>query len=358
MDFALNEEQLMLRAQVGRALGNLATPAAVAAHLKSARGFDAGLWRSVCDLGIPGLLEAALASEMMGRHAVPVPFLGSVIAAPLALTLAGSPVQRSTYLPRLAEGALQVGLAVSHALGGSRSPESLAFDGKRLNGVAQFAIDTDDMALLLVVDSAATWHLVAADALGLNIMPLDIVDRTRTASALRFEGVIPEETLPGKVLEPLGAALRVMVAADLLGAADRMLEIAVDYAKLRQQFGRLIGSFQAVKHLCADMAAAIEPGRSLIWYAAYAQDAALGDAALCALHAKAYMADAARVTARNATEVHGGIGITEELRLHHWFKRISFDGQLFGGATRLRESAAVLQGLGPVGRNAMQMATE
>jgi alkylation response protein AidB-like acyl-CoA dehydrogenase len=124
-----------------------------------------------------------------------------------------------------------------------------------------------------------------------------------------------------------------------------MLDAAVTYAGQRRQFGRPIGSFQAVKHICAEMAAELEPGRALVWYAAFAQDDRRDDASLAAAHAKAYLAEVGRMVARRAVEVHGGIGITEELGLHLWFKRIGWNYQVLGAPERLREEAARLQSL-------------
>jgi alkylation response protein AidB-like acyl-CoA dehydrogenase len=136
-----------------------------------------------------------------------------------------------------------------------------------------------------------------------------------------------------------------MLAADMLGASQAMLDKAVAYAKERRQFGRLIGSFQAVKHLAAEMAAELEPCRSLVWYAAYAAYAVPAEASLTAAHAKAHLSEVSRFIARTATEVHGGIGFTDLLGLHYWFKRVGVDRQLLGGPEHLRLLAARMQGL-------------
>ncbi|HJW41258.1 MAG TPA: acyl-CoA dehydrogenase family protein, partial [Rhizomicrobium sp.] len=119
---------------------------------------------------------------------------------------------------------------------------------------------------------------------------------------------------------------------------------AVTYAKERQQFGRVIGSFQAVKHLCAEMVAELEPCRALIWYAAYAFDTFPDQARRMAAHAKAHTAEVGTFVARTATEVHGGMGFTDLLGLHYWFKRIGFDRQALGGPEKARHDAAVAQG--------------
>ena len=175
------------------------------------------------------------------------------------------------------------------------------------------------------------------------------VDRTRRVGELCFEAVSPDDWIGGEggaaegIVRMLDAG-RIALAADLLGASERCLEKAVEYAKQREQFGRLIGSFQAVKHMCAEMAAELEPARSLVWYAAHAFTELPEEASLMAAHAKAHLAEIGTQIARTSTEVHGGIGFTDEHDLHFWFKRVGLDRQLLGGPTVLREHAARLQG--------------
>jgi alkylation response protein AidB-like acyl-CoA dehydrogenase len=123
-----------------------------------------------------------------------------------------------------------------------------------------------------------------------------------------------------------------------------MIEKAVDYAGQREQFGRVIGSFQAVKHMCAEMAARHEPCRSLVWYAAHAFDTAPDEAPLMVCHAKSHTGEVHRFVARTSTEVHGGMGFTDLLGLHFWFKRIGFDRQILGGPEKVRAEAAAMQG--------------
>ena len=136
-----------------------------------------------------------------------------------------------------------------------------------------------------------------------------------------------------------------MLAADTLGAAQHMLDAAVAYAKDREQFGRPIGSFQAVKHMCAQMASDLEPCRSLVWYAGHALQSVPDEAPLVACHAKAMLAEVGRSVAKTATEVHGGMGFTDLLGLHYWFKRIGANRQLLGAPELVREEAARRQGL-------------
>ena len=158
---------------------------------------------------------------------------------------------------------------------------------------------------------------------------------------------VPADPLPGggaATTRRIVDAGRVMLAADILGAGTAMIEQAVAYAHTRVQFGRPIGSFQAVKHMCAEMAAALEPCRSLVWYAAHAFDHAPDEASLMACHAKSHLSEVGRFVARTSTEVHGGMGFTDLAGLHYWFKRIGLDRQLLGGPELLRNEAARLQG--------------
>jgi alkylation response protein AidB-like acyl-CoA dehydrogenase len=200
--------------------------------------------------------------------------------------------------------------------------------------------------LLIVADTCGGLHLVKGDAAGLTRTLMPGIDETRRLAELDFDGVAAEPLAGGpEQLAALRDAGWVLVAADSLGAAQVMIDRAVAYAKERRQFDRVIGSFQAVKHLCAEMAAELEPCRSLVWYAAYAFDSAPAEASLMAAHAKALTSEVGRFVARTATEVHGGMGITDLLGLHFWFKRLGLNRQLLGGPERVRKIAARLQGL-------------
>ncbi len=177
---------------------------------------------------------------------------------------------------------------------------------------------------------------------------LPSLDRTRPLLDVTFADA--PAILLGAANDPIAArtrvldAGRVMLAADTLGAAQAMLDQAVAYAKERVQFGRVIGSFQAVKHTLADLATMLEPCRSLVWFAAHAQDALPEEARLAALQAKAHLDDVGREVARLSTEVHGGMGFTDLQGLHFWFKRIDTNRQLLGTPERCRHEAALVQG--------------
>jgi alkylation response protein AidB-like acyl-CoA dehydrogenase len=354
MRFALSEDQRLLQESIGRALAELAPLDRVRRFADGEEGRAPDVWAGLAELGLPGLLipeehgglglgliEAALAAEALGGAVTPAPFLGSAVLAPLALR-AGSAEQQARWLPRLASGEVTAGAAISEPLAGARDGAGVDAAGGRLNGKALFVIDAPGADLLLVADRTGALHLVEEPVAA---EPMPAIDATRPLSEVIFRDT-PATALGAKDgLAALRDAAWVMLAADTLGAAQAMLDKAVDYAKERRQFGRVIGSFQAVKHLCAEMAAELEPARALVWYAAYAFDHAPEDAGVMAAHAKAHLSEVGRFVARTSTEVHGGMGITDLLGLHYWFKRIGLNRQLLGGPERVREAAARAQRL-------------
>jgi len=356
MDFALSADQRLMQASITGVLSRVSPLARVRAFAEGGEPVARDVWTALTELGLPGLLvaeehgglglgllDAALAAEALGACVAPAPFLSSAVVAPVALAAAGSPAQRSAWLPRLAAGEVTAGAVLHEALAGARDGAGVTAEGGRLTGASVFAVDAQGADILVVADRSGGLHLVEAkDA---EIAPLPAIDATRRFAEVRFEGA-PAEPLAGdSALPRVRDAAFVILAADMLGAAQAMLDKAVAYAQERRQFGRPIGSFQAVKHLCAEMAAELEPCRALVWYAAYAFDAVPAEAPLVAAHAKAHLAEVSRFVARAATEVHGGVGFTDLLGLHYWFKRIGVDRQLFGGPEHLRGHAAALQGL-------------
>lgn len=364
MEFALSQDQRMLQDSLRKALGAESTMARVRAAVDGAAAMSPEVWRTLCDLGVPALLvpeehgglgltllDAAIAAEELGRTAAPVPFMGSAVLAPLALQMAGSAEQQAEWLPRIAAGEAIVGVGPTEALGGARDGAGLRFaDGRlngQLNGRADFVIDGMQADAFIVGVPGQALVLVDAKASGLQPRPLRAFDGTRPTVELSFDNVAAQP-LPGSgaaTLARLRDAAWIMQAADVLGAGWTMIDMAVGYSKDRRQFGRVIGSFQAVKHMCAEMVTALEPGRALVWYAAHAFDMALDEAPLYAAHAKSLLGDAGRFIGRTATEVYGGIGITDELGLHYWFKRLASDRMLYGSPERARRHAAALQGL-------------
>ena len=359
MEFGLSKEQALLQDSVGRYLDRDASLARVKRFVDDHEEHAADVWAGLCDLGIPGmligeehggiglnLLDAALVAETLGSRVAPAPFVATAAMAPIAIASAGSKEQQARWLPALADGSAIAGAALTEAVS-LRDGARVRWDGSTLNGNALFVLDFAAQ-LYLVADESRALYLVEADAPGLARRALTTIDRTRRVGELVFDHVAAE-LLPGsgdpEVCARVIDAGRILLAADTLGAAQHMLNRAVAYSKERVQFGRAIGSFQAVKHMCAKMAAELEPCRAMMWYAAYAFDAIADEARLTACHAKAHVSEVGTFVARTATEVHGGIGFTDELGLHLWFKRIGANRQLLGGPDRVREEAAGLQGL-------------
>jgi alkylation response protein AidB-like acyl-CoA dehydrogenase len=207
-------------------------------------------------------------------------------------------------------------------------------------------IDADQ--LLVPVDEGRSLVRLDARAAGVSSAVMKTIDRTRGFTEVKLDGARVEEWIgepgaSGRACHRMLDAARIALAADILGASQRALELAVAYALQRKQFDRVIGSFQAVKHLCAEMVAELEPARSLVWYAAHAFDAVPEEATRMALHAKAHLSEIGPWLVRTATEVHGGIGFTDEQNLHYWFKRVGLDRPLLGAPETLREEAARLQ---------------
>jgi alkylation response protein AidB-like acyl-CoA dehydrogenase len=360
VEFGLSQEQEFLRDTLTRFLTDNA-------GLARARKFADGnerraddVWQGLVELGVPGLviddahggvglstLDAASVAQTLGAAVAPVPFVATAVLVPRALARAGSAEQRSEWLPRLAAGDVVAGAALSEIANGAREGAQVAAKDGKLNGKSLFVIDFE-ADVYLVADERRRLHLVDGSAKGLTRKPLATIDATRRIGELHFDRVAAQQ-LPGsddpEIVADLLDVGRVLLAADTLGAAQAMLQQAVAYSLTRVQFGRPIGSFQAVKHMCAEMAAEIEPCQSLVWYAAHAIDALPDEARVTACHAKAHVAEVGKFVAKTATEVHGGMGFTDLLGLHYWFKRIGLNRQLLGTPERLREEAARAQGL-------------
>jgi alkylation response protein AidB-like acyl-CoA dehydrogenase len=352
MDFGLSEEQTLLQDSINGFLDG-------ASSLDQVREFaanpDQDVWAGLTELGVPGILiseangglgmtalDAALVAECLGAHTAPAPFVGSAAMAPTALQAAG--FNPDDLLRQVAAGEKRIGIAVGEAIGPRQNAGVSAANGQ-LNGQALYVLDYGADAYL-VADADRALYLVDADASGLTGQSLTTIDLTRRTGELKFEDV-PAATVSTDpaVFQKMLDVGRVMLAADTLGAAQNMLDQAVAYAKEREQFNRPIGSFQAVKHMCAEMAAGLEPCRALVWFAAHALDELPEEATLNACHAKAHLAEVGKFVAKTATEVHGGMGFTDLVGLHYWFKRIGFNRQMLGAPELVREEAARVQDL-------------
>ncbi len=342
MEFALSEEQRLFADSLRGLLADRVSIDALRRHADSGTGFDAALWDSLVELGLPGLLvperfggaglgvlDAAVAAELMGGAAAFVPFAGSIVMATLAFVHGATEALQDTWLPRIAAGEVRFGVGFSQN-----------------SGHVTAAIDAGAPTHILVYLPDGTALVVAAEHASMRMHRS--IDRTRPVTDVAFDQaravVLDAANAPLATMQRVLDAGRVVLAADTLGAAQHMFDQALAFVKQRVQFNRVIGSFQAVKHQFADMVTMLEPCRAMVWYAAYAQDALPDEARLTALQTKAHLGDVGRDIARMATEAHGGMGFTDLLGLHYWFKRISFNRQMLGGPEHCREEAARLQG--------------
>jgi alkylation response protein AidB-like acyl-CoA dehydrogenase len=353
MQFGLSEEQILLRDNVNRFLDDHSPLERVRQYADG--GDDADIWAGLSELGVPALLvpeeqggiglsplDAAIVAECLGSHIAPGPFLGTAVMAPTAL--AASDGDHGELLADIASGTHRVGIAFSEAIK-RRNDAHVEVRGERMFGKSLFAFDAEADSYL-VADQNKHLYLIAADDPGLKRTHLTTVDKSRRTVELVYEDVaatcISTNTDVFEATLDIG---RVALAADTLGAAQNMLDQAVEYAKQREQFNRPIGSFQAVKHMCAEMAAQLEPCRSMVWFAGHALAELPDEARVTACHTKAHLAEVAQFVAKTATEVHGGMGFTDLVGLHYWFKRCGANRQWLGAPEFVRQEAAVLQGL-------------
>jgi alkylation response protein AidB-like acyl-CoA dehydrogenase len=357
VDFGLSEEQDLLQATVRQFLERECPPTRLREIFESETGEAPNLWKGLVELGLTGLavpeaqggaelglLELALVCEELGYGAAPGPFLGHSLAT-LAIAAGGSPAQRERWLPRLAGGE-SVG-TVAFAEEGSRwDPTDWSLPaGDALRGTKTYVPGAAEADLFVVGLAGGNLAVVERVSPGVEVRPIEAVDRTRRVGEVDFDGAPAELLEAGAAAAPgLRDAALVLLAADAFGGASRCLEMAVDYAKTREQFGVTIGHFQALKHQLADLALEIEPSRALWWYAAHAQDAALDGAERAAAVAKAHLTDGFMQVARDTVEAHGGIGFTWECDVQIWFKRAMFDRAFLGSPAVHRERAAQLAG--------------
>jgi len=358
VDFGLSEDQLLLEQTVRSFLSDQVPIERVRELRDKDCPYDRAIWSELAELGVTGilvpeaqggsglaLLDAAIVSQALGHAVTPSPFLASAVMAPIALaSIGGTGVD--AWLAGIASGKLVFGVAVTE-LFSVREEAGVRVRGGKLSGKAMMAIDAVDADLVLVAVDAATLAVLKADAPGVAIERLETVDATRSTAEILLDDVAPEAVFEGaqEAIARMLDAGRIALAADGVGACESMVEQAVAYAKERKQFNRVIGSFQAVKHMCSEMIADVEPARSLLWYAAHSFDAMPEEAPLMACHALAHVSEIGREIASVSTQVHGGIGWTDEQNLHFWFKRIANARHLLGGPELLRDRAARIQGL-------------
>ncbi|MFE2876568.1 acyl-CoA dehydrogenase family protein [Streptomyces roseus] len=389
MDAAFTAEQDEMRRTLREILGKRCGPDEVKAAVRTAAGYDPELWQQLARrLGLPGIAVAdeyggvgcapadlALACEETGRALLPSPLLATAVLAVPLITALGTAAQRSALLPPLAAGGLTAALAVpgpalstALALTGENTPGEWAGGGRaggvqarpgqdggwRLYGEAAQVLDGHSASLLLVAAhtggfarSRTLLFLVREDAPGLARSRQTTLDETRPQARIQLRDT-PGELLGAEadnttdeavlaVLAATGGTAAAVLAAEAVGAAGQALARTVEYVRGREQFGRPVGSFQAVKHRLADLYVQVQAARSAAYYAAW--DPRQGGLAL------AQALEALRITAGEAIQLHGGIGFTWEHDAHLYFKRAAADELLFGPVHRLRAHAAHRAGL-------------
>ena len=359
MKFLPTEEQTQLRDAVRRFMADHSPPSAVRALMETADGCDEAVWRRLCqDLAVAGVhvpeayggqgftfAELAIVLQEMGRALYCGPYFSSTVLAATAVLLAASQDERAELLPPLAAGERRATLAIAEAGGWQLDDIQLRADGGRLTGSKSHVLDGCTASLILVAareaDGGLSLYAVDSNAPGLTAQPLTPLDPTRKLARLTFEDVQARCLgTPGKSGGALAKTLQlgtVALANEVVGGAERLLETAVEYAKERVQFGRAIGSFQAVKHHSAELLLTVELAKSAAYRAADA--AAQDDADLPALAslAKAAAADAYMQAARDCIQIHGGIGFTWDNDTHLWYKRAKSSEVFLGTPAAHRE---------------------
>jgi alkylation response protein AidB-like acyl-CoA dehydrogenase len=357
VNFDLTEEQEMLQQSLGGLLENELPISRLREVFDGDTGHDPDLWKSLVELGIAGLniddeyggagleiLDLAVAAETLGYHAAPGPFLGHALAA-VAIAAGGTADQKKKWLPLLATGDAVGTVALAEAEGRWLPGDWSLACAETISGEKDFVTSAALADFMVVGLAGGRLGIVETGAEGVSLEPVDGADLTRRMSRVTFENA-PCEWLE----EGAGAANRlrdvglVLCAADAFGGAQRLLEMSVEYAKTREQFGVTIGHFQALKHQLASMALDVEPSRGLYWFSAYAQDHEPEQAERIAAMAKAHVTDRFMQVARDAVEAHGGLGFTWECDVQMWFKRAMFDRAFLGTPSQHRSRSADLAG--------------
>jgi alkylation response protein AidB-like acyl-CoA dehydrogenase len=361
MYFDLTDEQQAIKSTAHDFLAARYKSERIRELAESEHGFEQSDWGEMAELGWPGLalpeewggqglgiVDLAVLFEEMGYALAPSPLLSNTVAG-LALSLCGSDEQRERFLRPLAAGELRGTPALwdagmAGAIGEFAMEARAGAGGIVLDGEKVLVMDAAAADFLLVATADGRRHLVERGSAGVTVTPSTSIDQTRRLYSVRFEGVqVPAgNSLPADGADYLQVFDRVCVAlaAESTGVAQRTLEMAVEYAKDRQQFGRPIGSYQAVSHRCAQMLLETENARSAVYGAAWAADAAPESLPTAASMAKAYASDAGWRVPDASIQVHGGIGFTWEHDLHFFLKRGKANAAMFGDARWHRDRVA------------------
>jgi alkylation response protein AidB-like acyl-CoA dehydrogenase len=369
MNFAFTDEQEELRRTMRRFLEDKSPSIEVRRLMETPEGYDEALWKQMAqELGLQGIaipeayggqgfgpVELGVVMEEMGRALLCAPFFSTVCLAANAILNAGTEAQKSKYLPPIASGERFATVAIAEEQG-QWEPDGIAMkatkdgDAFRLDGVKHFVVDGHTAHLLLVaarVGNETGLFAVEGDADGVSRERNETMDMTRKLATVRLAGARAER-LGDAGWEAIARTIDqglVFLAAEMAGGAQKTLDMAVDYARNRIQFGRPIGQFQAIKHRCADMLLQVESAKTAAYYAMWVAAAGSEELAVAASMAKAACAEAFFFCASENIQVHGGIGFTWEHDAHLYYRRAKADDLLFGDATAQRERLAGLLGV-------------
>ena len=366
MNFAFSEEQEELRNIVRSFLENKSPEAAVREQMETENGFDEAVWTQMAEqMGLQSLIipeeyggsgysyvELTVVLEEMGRALLCAPYFSTVVLAANTILQAGDDAAKKDLLPGIASGETKATLALTEANGrwdeeGIEATATKDGDAWKINGEKMFVLDGHTADLIIVAaktDAGTSLFHLNSDAAGLTREALSTMDQTRKQAKLTFADT--PATLIGTdgggwdVLSTVLDLTAVALAAEQVGGAQLVLEMAVQYAKDRVQFGRPIGSFQAIKHKCADMLLEVESAKSAAYYGLWCASEMNDELPSVASLAKAYCSEAYfHATAENI-QIHGGIGFTWEHPAHLYFKRAKSSELLFGDPTYHRELLA------------------
>ena len=371
MQFAFTEEQEQLRGFVRQFLEEKSPEAQVRAVMETEAGYDEAVWSQMAEqMGLQGLaipeeyggqgfgwVELGIVLEEMGRALLCAPFFSTAVLATSALLHAGDADAASEYLPAIASGELIATVAFTEENGawdetGVTATATKDGDAWKLDGAKHYVLDGHIAGLLIVAartDAGVSLFAVDGDAAGLTRTQLSTMDQTRRQAKIELSAA------PGRLIGTDGqgwATLSAMLeraavglAAEQVGGAELAMEMAVEYAKDRKQFGRPIGSFQAIKHKCADMLLEVESAKSAAYYAAWCAAQSNDELPAMASLAKSYCSEAFFRAASENIQIHGGIGFTWEHPAHLYFKRAKSSELLFGNPTYHRALLADQIGL-------------
>lgn len=355
------EEQAALRDSVAGLLRRSADSAAVRAAMSSENRYDRSLWSTLCEqIGVAALVipeqydgvgaslaETHVVLEELGRHLAPVPMLGSAVLSTSALLLSGDDDACAATLPALASGEKTAALCWAGENGWAEP--GVEAGGGILSGTAHYVLDGESADILLVLARSGglvTLHQVDATADGITRLSRPTMDPTRPLTSITFDDVdavtIPT---PSDLVERLRAIAFVALSAEQVGASRAALDLTVEYTKSRKQFGRVIGSFQALKHRMADMYALTETAHSVSYAAVDALVSGSDEALDLADSARVYCSEAFSHIAGETIQLHGGIGITWEHDAQLYFKRAHGSAQLFGQPRHSLDRLATAAGL-------------